>query len=109
MIPLVSQDCPDRCNKSTKYPVDVLVINSRPRASKPKLKLAKRKGGFTATLTTGAAGKATVTVTRNAKRVAKKIVTVGKSGKATVTFKVRGKLTVKATFAGQTVSAKLRA
>ena len=82
---------------------------ARPGASKPKLKLAKRKGGFTATLTTGAAGKATVTVTRNAKRVAKKSVTVGKSGKATVTFKVRGKLTVKATFAGQTVSAKLRA
>ena len=82
---------------------------TRPGASKPKLKLAKRKGGFTATLTTGAAGKATVTVTRNAKRVAKKTVTVGKSGKATVTFKVRGKLTVKATFAGQTVSAKLRA
>ena len=50
-----------------------------------------------------------MTVTRNAKRVAKKTVTVGKSGKATVTFKVRGKLTVKATFAGQTVSAKLRA
>ena len=82
---------------------------TRPGASKPKLKLAQRKGGFTATLTTGAPGKATLTVTRNAKRIAKKTVTVGKSGKVAVTFKVRGKLTVKATFGGQTVSAKLRA
>ena len=81
---------------------------TRPGASKPKLKLAKRKGGFSATLTTGAAGKATLKVTPGGK---KKSVTIGKSGKVTVTFKAkRGtRVTVKATFGGQTVSAKLRA
>jgi hypothetical protein len=80
----------------------------RPAAKAPRLKLAKRKGGFTATLTTGAAGKATITVTRAGKRVASKAVTVGRSGKATVTFKARGRLTVKATFAGRSVSGKLK-
>ena len=59
---------------------------ARPGASKPKLKLAKRKGGFTATLTTGAPGKATFKVTPGGK---KKVVTIGKSGKVTVTFKAK--------------------
>lgn len=71
-----------------------------------KLKLAKRKGGLRATLITGAPGKATFKLTPGAR----KTVTVGKAGKVSVDFKVRkGKrVTVKATFAGKTVSAKLR-
>jgi hypothetical protein len=70
-----------------------------------KLKLAKRKGGLKATLTTGARGKATFKLGKT-----KKSATVGQSGKVTVTFKVaKGKrVTVKATFGGQTVSAKLK-
>jgi hypothetical protein len=80
---------------------------ARPGASKPRLKLAKRKGGFTATLTTGAAGKAMFKVTPGNKR---KTVTVGKTGKVTVTFKAkrRAKLTVRATFDRRTVSAKIK-
>ena len=76
-----------------------------PAVSKLKLKLARRKGGVRATLTTGAPGRATFKL--GAKR---KTAEVGRSGKVSVTFKVRkGKrVTVKATFAGRTVSAKLK-
>ncbi|MDA0180639.1 hypothetical protein OJ997_10080 [Solirubrobacter phytolaccae] len=75
-------------------------------ASTLKLKLAKRKGGLRATLTTGASGKATFKL-----GATKKTAKVGRSGKVAVDFKVKkGKrVTVKATFAGTTVSAKLRA
>ncbi|MBE2317524.1 hypothetical protein DVA67_016190 [Solirubrobacter sp. CPCC 204708] len=73
---------------------------------KPTLKLARRKGGLRATLITGAPGKATFKLTPGTKRS----VTVGKRGQVSVDFKVsKGKrVTVKATFGGQSVSAKLR-
>jgi hypothetical protein len=80
--------------------------NDRPTAGKLKLKLARRKGGLRATLTTGAPGKATFKLTPGAKKTVK----VGKAGKVTVDFKAkrRTRVMVKATFAGQTVSAKLK-
>lgn len=76
-----------------------------PAAKTLKLKLAKRKGGLKATLTTGAPGRATFKLGGK-----KKTATVGRSGKVTVTFAARkGKrVTVKATFGGMTVSAKLK-
>ena len=76
---------------------------------KPTLKLAKKRTGVTATLTTGEPGKATLTATLKGRKT-KKTVTIGKSGKASVAFKLRkqGTVTVKATFKQQSVSAKLR-
>ncbi len=70
-----------------------------------KLKLTRSKGGLRATLTTGAAGKAKFKLGAKTKTA-----TVGRSGKVSVSFKVRkGKrVTVKATFAGKRVTAKLK-
>ncbi len=75
---------------------------------RPALKLA-RKGGLTATLTTGEPGKATLTATLKGRKVTRKL-TIGASGKGSVAFKLRrhGKATVKATFKTFTVSAKLK-
>ena len=78
-----------------------------------KLRLSRR-GGLTATLTTGATGRATFTAVLKRRTIAKRTVKV--NGRATVRFKLkrRGLVTVKATFkptaggAPQTVSAKLR-
>jgi hypothetical protein len=76
-----------------------------PTSTRLTLKLARRKGGLKATLTTGASGKATFKL-----GATKKSATIGRSGRVSVTFKVRkGKrVTVKATFGGRTVSAKLK-
>jgi hypothetical protein len=76
---------------------------------KPTLKLANKRHGLTATLTTGEPGKATFTATLKGRKT-KKSAAIGPSGKARVTFTLRkrGKVTVKATFKSQTVSAKLK-
>jgi hypothetical protein len=79
------------------------------KSNKPTLKLAKKRNGVTAKLTTGAPGKATFTATLKGRKT-KKSVTIGASGKTSVSFKLRkkGTVTVKATFKSQTVSAKLK-
>ena len=66
----------------------------------PTLALSRR-GGLTATLTTGAAGRATLTASLKGRTLARRTVKVGATGRATVRFKLkrRGTVTVKATFA----------
>ena len=83
-----------------------------PAATAATLRLSRR-GGLTATLTTGAAGRATFTAVLKRRTIAKRTVKV--NGRATVRFKLkrRGLVTVKATFtptggSPQRVSAKLR-
>ncbi len=87
-------------------PVDV------PAATAATLRLSRR-GGLTATLTTGTAGRATFTAVLKRRTIAKRTVTV--NSRATVRFKLkrRGTVTVKAAFtptggSPQRVSAKLR-
>jgi len=83
-----------------------------PAATAATLRLSRR-GGLTATLTTGVSGRATFTAVLKRRTIAKRTVTV--NGRATVRFKLkrRGTVTVKAAFtptggSPQRVSAKLR-
>ncbi len=83
-----------------------------PAATAATLRLSRR-GGLTATLTTGTAGRATLTAVLKRRTIAKRTINV--DGRATVRFKLkrRGIATVKATFtptggSPQRVSAKLR-